>query len=186
MRVISGSAKGRRLNMYEGQHTRPTTDKTKESLFAMLQFEIPDARFLDLYAGSGAIAIEALSRGADTAVLVEKSKKAAACIRYNLEKTGLAERASLHVQDVFQAINELGAAEDRFDVIFLDPPYDSNLENRTVRAVMNAGILKPEGLLVVESAADTEISGTGYVVEKERTYGITKLTFLRYRKDGEL
>ena len=125
MRVIAGSARSLPLKTLEGMDTRPTTDRIKETLFNMIQSEIPGCRFLDLYAGSGAIAIEALSRGAAYAVFAEKNPKACSCIRDNLSFTKLAEHGKLLNMDVLQALRSL-EGEEAFDCIFMDPPYNHN------------------------------------------------------------
>ena len=182
MRVIAGSAKGRRLMTREGRDTRPTTDRSKEALFAMLQFEVPQARFLDLFAGSGGIGIEALSRGAQSAVFVETSRDAAFCIRHNLQITNFTSVSRLLQKDVHAALRQLGEEQARFDIIFLDPPYDQGLEMPVVRSILAAGVLAPDGLIVVESSSRTEITAPEdrLVVEKVRDYKLTRFTFLRH------
>ena len=127
MRVIAGKARRLALKTVPGMEIRPTTDRIKETLFNILQPEIPDCRFLDLFSGSGGIGIEALSRGAESAVFVEKNPKACACIRENLTFTKLAEHGKLLNMDVLQALRSL-EGEEAFDCIFMDPPYNKNLE----------------------------------------------------------
>ena len=122
MRVIAGKARSLRLKTIEGMDTRPTTDRIKETLFNMIQPSIADSRFLDLFAGSGGIGIEALSRGASWCVFVEQQRKAAECIRENLAFTRLKEDATLLVTDAVSAVNKLDG-EDAFSWIFMDPPY---------------------------------------------------------------
>ena len=127
MRVIAGKARSLRLKTIEGMDTRPTTDRIKETLFNMIQPSIADSRFLDLFAGSGGIGIEALSRGASWCVFVEQQRKAAECIRENLEFTRLKEDATLLVTDAVSAVNKLDG-EEAFSWIFMDPPYGKGLE----------------------------------------------------------
>ena len=133
MRVIAGSARHLILKTVEGMDTRPTTDRIKETLFNMLQYQLAGCSFLDLFAGSGAIGIEALSRGASMAVFVEDAPRALACIRENLETTHLKDRALVLAMDVMGALKRLEADGKAFDLIFMDPPYDQQLE----RAVFN-------------------------------------------------
>ena len=129
MRVIAGKARRLNLKTIPGNETRPTTDRIKETLFNILQPEIPGCRFLDLFSGSGGIGIEALSRGASYAVFVEKNPKAAACIRENLAFTKLAEDGKLLNMDVLQALRSL-EGKGVFDIIFMDPPYNNELERQ--------------------------------------------------------
>ena len=127
MRVIAGSAKSMPLKTIAGMETRPTTDRIKETLFNMLQPHLCESRFLDLFAGSGGIGIEALSRGADYCAFVEKNRKAAAVIRENLRFTKLEDRGQIYTGDVFQVLVQL-EGEEPFDCIFMDPPYQKELE----------------------------------------------------------
>ena len=127
MRVIAGSARSLPLKTIEGTDTRPTQNRIKETLFNMLQSDIPGCKFLDLYSGSGAIGIEALSRGAAKAVLVENSKKAVECIKDNLTFTKLADKADVMEMDVLSAINRL-KGKDVFSIVYMDPPYSNDNE----------------------------------------------------------
>ena len=127
MRVIAGTARRLNLKTVPGMETRPTTDRIKETLFNILQPEMPDCRFLDLFSGSGGIGIEALSRGAAYAVFVEKNPRACNCIRDNLSFTKLVEHGKLLNMDVLQALRSL-EGEEAFDCIFMDPPYKAGYE----------------------------------------------------------
>ena len=178
MRVIAGSAKGRKLAAPEGMATRPTTDRFKEMLFDVLQFEIVGTRFLDLFSGSGAIGIEALSRGAREAVLVEQDAQALRCIRQNLEHTRLTADARVMAADVLTAIDTLAAEGRRFDLIFLDPPYEKGWEQRVADKLRDSGLLADGGRLVIESAACTPIEPDGWRIVKEKLQKVTKFTFL--------
>ena len=180
MRVVAGSAKGRKLKSRDGKDTRPTTDRLKEALFAMLQFEVPGARFLDLFAGSGGIGIEAISRGASQCVFVEKSRDAASCIRENLTLTGFRPVSELLLKEVSAAIRSLKEEGRRFDIIFMDPPYDKGLEMQTLICLAENDILAEDGLIVIESSVNTKIEAPqGFSIWKERDHGISRLTFLR-------
>lgn len=182
MRVISGKAKGRNLLTREGELTRPTADYFKEVLFDCLQFDIPGSRFLDLFSGSGAIAIEALSRGAAEAVLVEADREALAFIRKNLETTGLTSSARVLAATVENAVPALSAAGEKFDFIFMDPPYEKGFE-QAVFALHPEKLLSPGGSLVVESAAVTELEPAGWTLYKEKKNKKTRLSFWKY--EGE-
>ena len=140
MRVIAGKARSLRLKTIEGMDTRPTTDRIKETLFNMIQPSIADSRFLDLFAGSGGIGIEALSRGASWCVFVEQQRKAAECIRENLAFTRLKEDATLLVTDAVSAVNKLDG-EDAFSWIFMDPPYGKGLEFQVLEALQGTTLV---------------------------------------------
>ena len=161
--------------------TRPTTDKTKETLFNVLQTDIPDCRFLDLFSGSGAIAIEALSRGAAHAVLVEQNAKAAECIRENLIFTKTMERAEIQKCDVLTALHRM-EGQKPFDVIFMDPPYDQDQERRVLEQLRYAKYVSEETLILVEASLHTDFSyaeDLGFEVIREKKYKTNKHVFLR-------
>lgn len=151
MRVISGKARGCKLIAPAGDDTRPTADRMKESLFNMLAEDIPGACFLDLFSGTGAIGIEALSRGAKRAVFVERDKACAEIIRKNLAHTKLVENAQVICADFLDALK--GQNEKAFDIIFMDPPYAKGFPAQALSAIVENGVLKDGGLVVVEQAA---------------------------------
>ncbi len=157
MRVIAGTARSMPLKTVRGLDTRPTTDKTKETLFNILQSDIPDSRFLDLFSGSGSIAIEALSRGAAHAVLVEQNPKAAECIRENLRFTKVDDRAELQKCDVLTALHRM-EGQKPFDVIFMDPPYNQELERRTLEYLQHSTLADEYTVIVVEASVQTDFS----------------------------
>ena len=132
MRVIAGTARRLQLVTPRGMETRPTTDRIKETLFNILQNDLCGCRFLDLFAGSGGIGIEALSRGGAEAVFVDNSKEALSCIRENLSKTHLSDRAIVLGQDCVSAIHALDAKKKQFDIIFMDPPYQLGAEKEAL------------------------------------------------------
>ena len=181
MRVISGSARGRRLKELQGMDTRPTTDKVKESLFNIIQFEIEGRRVLDLFGGTGQLGIEALSRGADHCTFVDMRKEAAALIRENLRLTGLSERSRVVQGD---ALSFLSSCGEKFDVILLDPPYRTELLEKSVKRITEFDILREHGIMVCESALDKVLPtlNAPYERGKEYRYGKIKLTI--YRKTG--
>ena len=174
MRVIAGKAKRLALKTIEGMDTRPTTDRIKETLFNILQQDLYDCYFLDLFSGSGAIGIEALSRGAKEAYFVENNKKAVNCIKENLVFTKLKENAIVMEVDVLTALKRLEDRKIVFSIIFLDPPYHKMLEN--------SSLIDNHTLIIVEAALDTEISYLqeyGYYLEKKKQYKTNQHYFIR-------
>ena len=172
MRVISGSARGRRLKELQGMDTRPTTDKVKESLFNIIQFEIEGRRVLDLFGGTGQLGIEALSRGADHCTFVDMRKEAAALIRENLRLTGLSERSRVVQGD---ALSFLSSCGEKFDVILLDPPYHTELLEKSVERITEFDILREHGIIICESAAERELPALPPPYERGREYRYGKI-----------
>lgn len=172
MRVIAGKARSLKLMTPPGMDTRPTTDRTKETLFNILQPEIGGARFLDLFSGSGAIGIEALSRGAAFAVFVEKDRAAAECIRKNLAFTKLGDNGQILRKDVGAALKSLEKGEP-FDLIFMDPPYGRGLERQVLEYLAHSSLLAEEGTVVVEASLETTfdyVQDLGFQVIKIKKY----------------
>lgn len=183
MRVIAGSAKRMPLKSLGGMETRPTTDRIKETLFNMIDPWIAGCRFLDLFAGSGSIGIEALSRGAKEAVFIEKNPKAMEIIQENLEFTRLKERAVTIQTDVLAGLQRL---EEKFDYIFIDPPYHKLLEAAVLREIMARELLEHDGLVIVEAALETDFSyieELGYHLVKEKRYKTNKHVFLEIAEE---
>ncbi|MEA4894727.1 MAG: 16S rRNA (guanine(966)-N(2))-methyltransferase RsmD [Oscillospiraceae bacterium] len=172
MRVITGSARGRRLNEPKNMEIRPTTDKVKESIFNIVQFDIEGRRVLDLFAGTGQLGIEALSRGARSATFVDESTEAIKIVKSNLERCGLTGEA---VRD--DAVSFLGHC-GKYDVIFLDPPYQSGLMDTVLRKIIQFDILSEGGIIICETDSGTEISpmNAPYFVGRVYKYGKVKLT----------
>ena len=172
MRVIAGKARSLKLMTPPGMDTRPTTDRTKETLFNILQPEIGGARFLDLFSGSGAIGIEALSRGAAFAVFVEKDRAAAECIKKNLAFTKLGDNGQILRKDVGAALKSLEKGEP-FDLIFMDPPYGRGLERQVLEYLAHSSLLAEEGMVVVEASLETpfdHVQDLGFQVIKIKKY----------------
>ena len=151
MRIISGSARGRKLKELQGTDTRPTTDKVKESMFNIVQFDIEGRRVLDLFGGTGQLGLEALSRGAESCTFVDQRKEAAALIRENVKLTGFTDRARV-VQG--EALSFLASCREKFDLVFLDPPYQSNLLEEALKQLTKFDILREYGIIMCESAAE--------------------------------
>ncbi len=148
MRVISGKNKGTKLYTLEGLNTRPTLDRVKESLFNIINFDIPGCTFLDLFAGSGSIGIEAASRGAKKVIMCEKAKDAVNIINKNLEKTKLKEQVKLYNYDYEKCINLL---EEKIDIVYLDPPYKTDYAYKAARLMLERGLLKESSMLILET-----------------------------------
>ena len=156
MRIITGSARGTKLDTLEGETTRPTTDRVKEAVFSMLQFDIEGRAVLDLFAGSGQLALEALSRGAARATLIDQSRDAVAIITANAKKTHLYEKCRISNADYTSFIRG-AAGRDRYDIVFLDPPYNSGLLEASLKAIANADILNVGAYIVCESDCDIPV-----------------------------
>lgn len=179
MRVISGSARGCNLLSPEGLDTRPTTDRIKETLFNIIAFDLAGSRFLDLFSGSGAIAIEALSRGADKAVLVDSSETCRKIIEANLKHTRLDKGARVIIKDVFDAIKLLKSEGQKFDIVFIDPPYMEGFNESVLKAIVEADLLDGDGKIILERSSKTEQpSVEGLTIYREKEYRTTVMTFL--------
>lgn len=180
MRVIAGKARSLKLKTPEGEHTRPTTDRIKETLFNMLQPHLPNAVFIDLFAGSGGIGIEALSRGAAHAYFVDNNRQAVGCITDNLKFTKLTEQATIFRQDVLSALDSIH--EKEADIIFMDPPYDAGYEKQILKHLSEKTYVTDRTILIIEALLHTDFSYVeqfGYQIEKEKRYKTNKHIFLR-------
>lgn len=181
MRIIAGSARSLPLKTTEGLETRPTSDKIKETLFNILQQEIPGCYFLDLFAGSGQIGLEALSRGAEYAVFVENAKKAAKCIEDNITFTKFDKASKLYTADVRSALAMM-EGKYRFDIIFMDPPYNRELEREVLEYLSDSSLVKDDTLFIVEASETTDFSyvnDLGYEIVKYKKYKTNVHVFLR-------
>lgn len=180
MRVIAGTARSLPLKTPEGMDTRPTTDRIKETLFNMLQQELPDCVFVDLFSGSGGIGIEALSRGAKKAYFIENAPRAVSCIEQNLAFTKFTDRAIVLKQDVLAALSSI--CEKEADIIFMDPPYDKDDEKRVLALLSHMKYVTENTLIIVEASLTADfswISEYGYTLEREKKYKTNKHMFLR-------
>ena len=181
MRVITGSARGRRLKELEGMETRPTTDRVKEGLFNILQFDIEGRRVLDLFAGTGQLGIECLSRGAASAVFVDRRPDAAAWTRENLKLCGLTDRSRVVAGD---SMEFLKAAREKYDLIFLDPPYAADLLEQALTAIASFDICREHGIIVAESAADKVLPELPAPYRLYREYRYGKIRLSVYHRSG--
>jgi 16S rRNA (guanine(966)-N(2))-methyltransferase RsmD len=182
MRVITGTARGRRLKELQGTETRPTTDRVKESIFNIVQFDIEGRRVLDLFGGTGQLGIEALSRGAAEAVFVDNRSVAVRLIKENVEHCGFSEKARVVQGD---AIVYLSTEKGKFDLVFLDPPYGSGLMTKALTMATTFDILSEHGIIICESGAEEKLPEfrAPYAKLKEYRYGGIKLTLYRREAD---
>ena len=186
MRVIAGTARSIPLKAPEGMDTRPTTDRIKETLFNILQFDLQGAVFIDLFAGSGAIGIEALSRGAKRAVFVDNRKASIDVIEANVKKCGFYDRSRIVKTDA-ENVNAYFpkdlSEEDRL-IIFMDPPYNMGLELKALKALMQSGRLSTDTLIIVEEALDADLKGLnelGLEITRVKEYKNQKHLFIKVR-----
>ena len=182
MRIITGKAKGIKLDTLEGLDTRPTSERSKEAIFSMLQFEIEGRVVLDLFAGSGQMGLEALSRGAKSAYLVDSGKRAFEIIKKNASKTRL-EGAIVLCEDSLTFIKKQ-SGEQKFDMVFLDPPYASNLINDALSLLFDKGLLKETSYIVCESDRFDILNSKNqenFEVIKTMKHGIAHISVLKLR-----
>ena len=181
LRVVSGIARGTVLKTPDGMATRPTTDRVKEAMFSIIQFDIPCARILDLFGGTGQLGIEALSRGADHATFVDMSTDSCRLIKENLKRAKLAEKATVVCSDYLQFLNK---SVDKFDIVLLDPPYAEVFLETALKTITEIDILQSGGIIVTERPLGKELpcEFAGYTRSKDYKYGNTLLTL--YRKDS--
>ena len=178
MRVITGKARGVQLKTPEGMLTRPTADRVKEALFSIIQFEIPGARVLDLFGGTGQLGIEALSRGAKRAVFVDAQENACKLIRENLNRTKMQQDGQVVRSDYLQYLER---CREKFDIILLDPPYAEVFLENALKRITEIDILETNGIIVTERPLGKELPWEfeGYTRSKDYKYGKTVLTIYR-------
>ena len=180
MRVIAGSARSLKLKTLEGMDTRPTTDRIKETLFNIIGPSVYGSIFLDLFSGSGGIGIEALIRGAKEAVFVENNPKAMRCIKDNLKFTRLESKAATMTADVMNALYRL-EGEKVFDIIFMDPPYDRELEKKVLEYLSGSELVYDDTTIIVEASKDTRfdyVEDLGFSLVREKIYKTNKHVFI--------
>ncbi len=177
MRIISGMRKGLKLKSPDGMNTRPTTDRVKESIFNLLQFCLPCDMVLDLFAGSGALGIEALSRHSSHAVFVDQNRQSIALVQDNLSIAQFQEKATVVSKDALSYLKECSAT---FDLIFLDPPYNKGFLIPVLQEIAERNLLADDGIIVVESEENGEtIEGSPFSVRRVAKYGKTVITLLQ-------
>jgi len=186
MRIISGEHKGRKLKI-GGDRIRPTEGKVREAIFNILPHDLSDASVLDVFAGTGALGIEALSRGAFTAVFVDSGRESARIIKENVKELGLSERARVIAKKAGPAINLLSAEGTCFNLVFMDPPYHSGEDGRALEMIEKKGVLKNGALVIVEHHPRQKLSddyGMLHLFDK-RKYGGTAISFYRYGEEED-
>ena len=183
MRIISGKARGTKLYTLEGMNTRPTLDRVKESIFNIIQNEIDGAKVLDLFAGSGAIGLECLSRGAKEAVLCDKSKEAIEIIRKNINKIHMEEKTKVFNADFEICLDKI--KNKQFDIIYLDPPYATNYIIKSVKKIIEFGIITKDSTIIIETDNEKrileEIANLEIKVVDKRKYGRATIIFLKIK-----
>jgi RNA methyltransferase, rsmD family len=182
MRVTAGTLKNRKIKSREGRETRPTLERIKEAIFSIIGDKVVDAKFLDLYSGTGNIAIEALSRGAKRAVMIEQDKEALRIIIDNIDTLGLTNVSRAYKNDVSRAIEILGRKNEKFDIIFLDPPYKENISILTIEKVSENNILAEGGIIISEHSIYEKMPEKigNFVKYDERNYNKKIVTFYCY------
>ena len=184
MRIIAGEARGRRIEAPEGRNTRPTLDRIRENMFNILQADIPGSRILDLFAGSGALSLEAISRGAASAVLVDSDRKAHMVQKQNAEALRFTDRIRLFYCDWTKAVNALLEEKGKFDIVFLDPPYAMT----DLRSVFTSLIplLEEDSIIVLEHEAGKSVTvQQEFTILKDRSWGFCAVTVYRMKAEGE-
>ncbi|MBQ7504224.1 MAG: 16S rRNA (guanine(966)-N(2))-methyltransferase RsmD [Ruminococcus sp.] len=178
MRVITGSARGRKLETLSGDDVRPTTDKVKEAVFSAIQFDIEGRSFLDLFAGSGQMGIEALSRGAKSATFVDKSRKSVDIVRKNLNNAGFYEKAKVFHND---SLSFIDSTAELYDIVYLDPPFGSGLLQKALPKI--AEKMKKTGVIIAENEENEEILQKygEFVLDRQKHYGKIKVTMYRHK-----
>ncbi|MGL6174534.1 MAG: 16S rRNA (guanine(966)-N(2))-methyltransferase RsmD [Cellulosilyticaceae bacterium] len=175
---MSGKCRGTKLEAPEGTHTRPTTDRIKETLFNIIAFDIPGCKFLDLFSGSGAIGIEALSRGAVKSVFIDNNSNAINCINKNLQKTGLQNLATVYNIDIGSGLQKLANQSEKFDIIFMDPPYNLEGLNEIFNLITSKDLLSENGYIILENASEAmKITNEKLELVREKNYKTTTLSF---------
>ena len=187
MRIISGVARGTKLYTLEGENTRPTLDRVKEPLFSIIQCKIKDSVVLDLFSGSGALALEALSRGAKKAILCDKSREAVGIIKKNVIKTHFEDKTKVLCLDYKKCLDNIN---EKLHLIFIDPPYKLDIAIKAVKSILEKKLLAEEGIIIVETDDEKrelqEIKDLDYNIKiiNIKTYGRVKLIFLQEEKRG--
>lgn len=182
MRVISGTAKGCKLSSIDDISTRPTLDRVKEPLFSIIQNHLQEANVLDLFAGSGALGIESLSRGSKHCTFCDKSYKSIQMLKENIRKTRMEEKSTILNQDYKKCLKE---QKEQFDIIFIDPPYKQDIAVDAIKTILNLHLLAKDGIIILETdeeeREEKELEEVELEVYDKRKYGRVKLLFLRER-----
>lgn len=188
MRIISGTMRGTKLFTLEGENTRPTLDRVKEALFSKINYDLPGAIVLDLFSGSGALSLEALSRGAEMAYMCDASRDAIKVIKQNIEKTKTSAKIELLNCDYKKALNEFINKKIKFDIVFLDPPYKTDFAEESVDMILKSDLLNDNGMIILETDEQEKVlknlSSIDVQITDIKKYGRVYLIFLS-SKDKE-
>lgn len=181
MRITSGTLKNRKIKSREGRETRPTLERVKEAIYSIIGDKIIDAKFLDLYSGTGNMALEALSRGAKKAIMIEEDKEALRIIIENINNLNLENKCRAYKNDVFRALDILGRKNEKFDVIFLDPPYKENITYKTIEKIFYSNILEEDGIIISEHSIYEKVDNKieKFVKYDERDYNKKIISFFK-------
>ena len=182
MRIVGGKARGLKIKTIESDSTRPTKDMVREALFSIIAQDVPDSIFLDLFAGSGAVGIEALSRGAEYCYFADNNKECTKIITENLKKARFEQQATIYTLDYEKVINKI--AEVKFDIIFLDPPYNIGLGLKAIKLISSFDLLKTNGIIIYETDGVEDIPEVieNYMKFKEKKYGRNVLNFYKRKE----
>ena len=185
MRIVAGEFRGRKLKTMPGLKVRPTAEKVKEAVFSAISPLVYDCKFLDVFGGSGNVALEAISRGAKKAVIIEKDREAQNIIAENIALCQAQEKCELLKKDCLIALKELGERKEKFTLIYVDPPYKGGLYEKVLKLIAQEQLLAEEGLMMVESEREfsLDIDENIWQVVKEKYYGNTKVTTLAWQKN---
>ncbi len=183
MRIISGCRRGHKLHEFAGSDVRPTTDRVKEAIFNLIQFDVPDAVVLDMFAGSGALSFESLSRGAKRAVLIDSDRNSVAIIKKNMTELRFQDMCEVKEQSCFDFAK---TCNEKFDIIFLDPPYNKGYIEPALEAISENNLLYDDGIIVLESDnTDFKSQYDGLQILKQKKYGRTYITIYGKMENGE-
>ncbi len=186
MRIIAGNAKGREIVAPKGRNTRPTLAKVKEAMFGMVQFDTEGAEVLDMFAGSGALGIEALSRGAAHAVFCESDRQTCGIVKSNLIRLGMEDRATVICRDAIAALSDFAANGNRFSLVLIDPPYASDLIDRALALLVGLDLLENDAIVICEHPWKMPpTTPNGISARTARKYGETALTYMTFNKTEE-
>lgn len=185
MRIIAGYAKGRKLKSPENQDIRPTSDRVKEAIFSMIAFYLPGKIVLDLFAGTGNLGLEALSRGAKFSVFVDNNREALKLVNQNIKLLGYKDKTSVVFSDALKALDLFRKRNEKFDIVFIDPPYRQSLYGEIIQSIAENDIIDRSGILIIEHPADIKLKDEyeGLKKIKEKKYGNTSITILK-REDN--
>jgi 16S rRNA (guanine966-N2)-methyltransferase len=186
MRIVAGEAKGARLRVPSGREVRPTSDRVREAVFSSLGTSVRGARVLDLFGGSGALGLEAMSRGASEAVFVERSGMIRKVLEANIATLGYQKSSRVIPGNAIGALRRLGGEKERFDIVFVDPPYASDLAQQAVEELVASDLMTPHAIVVVEHMGSKNIHyPKSLQVSSTKRYGTTAITFLRQTEPAQ-